>query len=218
MDAQALADARIKLKLSQEGLARKLGLSARQIRRYENGETPIETWLELAVDSLRRDLKEMLPPDLVRRIRNATSVSDLAEIKAILGLSEPEVLFTHDELLGKVEELLEPRNGLYFDEDDNGAWGHDADENPTIPPAEVARKFADKWFEENLWTFRGRRLENRHFLKSELFDFFSRLIWLSHDEYPTTASDDSREEYLDVIEAWLDERFHPFTITSGQSN
>jgi transcriptional regulator with XRE-family HTH domain len=215
MDAQALADARIKLKLSQEGLARKLGLSARQIRRYENGETPIETWLELAVDSLRRDLKEMLPPDLVRRIRNATSVSDLAEIKAILGLSEPEVLFTHDELLGKVEELLEPRDGLYFDEDDDGAWGHDADENSTIPPAEVARNFAEKWFSENLWTIRGRRLESRHFIKSDLFEFFSRLIWLSHDEYPATASDDSREEYLDAIEAWLDERFHPFTITSG---
>ncbi|HYX36487.1 MAG TPA: helix-turn-helix domain-containing protein [Oligoflexus sp.] len=217
MTPQELIDARNKLKLTQAQLGAKLGLHPKTIGRYENGGTPIEPWLVLAMESLQRDIKDMLPAALVRTIRNATTIKDLARIKAMMGLAEPEIPFTREQLQKAVDELME---GLYFNDANEDEWWEvlDGEANDDwLTPSEYARRFVDKWLDENFLTTRGRPIEIRHMVRSEVQSFFYDIIFYSQDDFPDEVDEDSRDPPIANVDSWLDGLYAPFTIQTDDA-
>jgi len=52
MTPEGLISKRKAMDLTQNELATKLGVTERQIRNYEKGDSPIDSWLELAIEAL----------------------------------------------------------------------------------------------------------------------------------------------------------------------
>jgi hypothetical protein len=159
---------------------------------------------------LLRDCRQEMALDstVVRFIRNATTVDDLARIKDFLGLSESEVLVSEEELRERVEALLDRENGLYFDDHHQVAFD---EYDIELPPSELAESFAMQWFHEKFTTIRGRSIETRWMQRAQLRDFFHQLIGFSQNEFPDGAGD-SRSVHIESLDAWLDEKFRPFML------
>lgn len=203
MDAKNLVTLRESLGLTQAGLAQKLGFKAKTISRYETGASPIEPWLPLAMDSLLRELKGGPDALLARKIRNARTYKDLAEIQTLMGLTEPELPFNRAEIEAAVEGLFDDTTGLLFAADAGS-------EQPGYGSRARAKQYVEEWFERS---FPGGS-ESVHFVEEDIKDFFFELIFIFSLNKATgkqaSSEDDSRHEPYWKLRKSLEKRYLPF--------